>query len=590
MLRSEWKDSLAAGPIDDEPVARFAQADAQLAARETELREADARTRREALGRLQQLLGRVEGLAAKTDLTLKAADRALRDLRGALGAMPPLPTKQDHEQVLQRLKAAQGLLTTKAQELREADEWQRWANAGIQEQLCARMEALATVEDPEAVAREVHELQQQWRQAADVPRAQADALWRRFKTAHDVVWARCEKHFAEQAQVRAENLAKKVTLCERAEALAESTNWIQTAEELKQLQAEWKTIGPVSRGREKAIWDRFRTACDRFFTRRHEDLTQRKALWTTNLTRKEELCVRAEALAESRDWEPALAEIKQLQADWKTIGPVKKTKSEAIWQRFRGACDRFFAAYAQRHEVVRAERVAAREAICAELEALAAAPADAETPLVAALRSLRTRWQQEIAARGVDSDRARALDQRFAAAFAAVQAAQATALAGTELDPDTNRKQMESLVRKVEDLAAGLTGPQDEAADAGLSSATRLAAMLKEALAANTIGGKAADETRLRAAADDLRQAQTAWARLGPVPDEIRRGLTDCFNRASKRVADRTVAARPRDSRPAPPPRSSQPGRPGPGPKGPSGPVRTPAAAPRSSADSGGQG
>src|SRR5205823_2363924 len=150
------------------------------------------------------------------------------------------------------------------------------------------------VDNPEEVARQVRDLQQQWRQAADVPRAQADALWRRFKSAHDEVWARCEAYFAAQAEERAANLARKIALCERAEVLADSTGW-----------------------------------------------------------------------------DGAAAEIKKLQAEWRTIGPVKKSRSEAIWQRFRGSCDRFFARYAQRHDIARAERVAAREAICAELEGLA---------------------------------------------------------------------------------------------------------------------------------------------------------------------------------------------------------------------------
>src|SRR5918993_1442273 len=108
--------------------------------------------------------------------------------------------------------------------------------------------------------------------------------------------------------------------CDRAEVLAESSSWIQTADQIKQLQAEWKTIGPVSRGREKAIWDRFRAACDRFFTRRHDDLAQRKTVWADNLAKKDALCARVEALAESSEWEPTAAEIRRLQNEWKTIG------------------------------------------------------------------------------------------------------------------------------------------------------------------------------------------------------------------------------------------------------------------------------
>lgn len=562
LVRREWHDLSAGIDIDAAVAARFAEHDTLLASREAAAREADARARRDALARMHNLLGRVEPLAEKTDLSLKAADRALRDVRTALGSMPMLPAKQDYEDVVRRLKAAQATLTPKVQELREADEWRRFANVAIQEQLCARMEALQALEDPEAIAREVHQLQQQWRAAADVPRAQADALWRRFKTAHDAVWPHVEAHFAAQAQARAENLARKVGLCERAEALTDSTSWIQTADEIKHLQAEWKAIGPVSRGREKAVWDRFRTACDRFFRRRHDDLAQRKIVWAENLAKKEALCVRAETLAQSTDWDAAAGEIKRMQAEWKTVGPVKKTKSEAIWHRFRSACDAFFARYAQRHETARTERVAAREAICAEIEGLAPSPPEsisasaAHTPgesvsasapqapddLLARVRGIRSRWQQEIAARGVDPDRARALDERYNAALARVMTRWPAAFAGSDLDPEANRKRMESLVKRMEDLATSLGGPAaDAAADTPLSPTTRLAAMLKEALAANTIGGNVDDDSRMRAAVEEVRQAQLQWSRIGVVRDETRRHLADRFQNAIRRITDRTA-------------------------------------------------
>jgi hypothetical protein len=443
-------------------------------------------------------------------------------------------------------------------------------NVTIQEQLCAKMEALAAVDDPERIAGEVKSPQQQWRQAANVPSAKADALYAKLKAAHDAVWPRCEAHFAAQNEERAGNLAKKVALSERAEALAESTNWIQTADEIKKLQAEWKTIGAVSRGQEKAIWERFRGACDRFFTRRHADLAERKTVWAGNLAKKEALCVKAEALKDSTDWDAAAGEMKRLQSEWKTIGPVKKSRSEAMWQRFRGAADHFFARFAQRHDIALGERVAAREAICAELEALAPAPvvspqssveqssvegADApagqppapspEPPadLMAAVRALRGRWQSELAARGVDRDRALALDDRFAKAFAAVIERWPAVFGGSDLDPDANRKKMETIVQRIEGLARAIGGPASAGTDAALSPTARMAAMLKEALAANTIGGKTDDDSRFRAAADDVRQAQAALARIGPVPDQIRRALADRFQRATRRIADATPKA-----------------------------------------------
>jgi hypothetical protein len=549
VIRREWTDLTSQAAADENAAAKFAAAQAAFAAREQAAREEEQKARRDALARLQQLAARVEPLAAREDLTLKAGERALRDVRAALGAMPALPSKQDYEQILQRLKSVQAALTPKIQELREVASWQRWANVGIQEQLVEKMEALKALADPEQIARQVKGLQEQWRQAADVPRAQGEALWRRFKAAHDDVWAKCEAHFAAQAVARADNLAKKIALCERVESLADSTNWIQTAEAIKGLQAEWKTIGPVSRGQEKAVWERFRSACDRFFTRRHTDLVQRKTVWAENLARKEALIGRVEALAGSTDWEATAAEIKRIQNEWKAIGPVKKSRSEALWQRFRAACDQFFSRYAQRHDIARGERVAARETIVGELEALAASEQQPDD-LPTKLRSIRGRWSQELAARGVDRERAAALDDRFRSAFSRITQQWPSALAGTELDADANRKRMESIVKRMEDLAVSLAGSDDPAADPSASPTTRLAAMLKEALAANTIGGKADTESRFRAANEEVRHAQANWSRIGPVPDEVRRALADRFQRAIRKIADRAGdAGRPGSGR-----------------------------------------
>jgi len=538
------------------------QAAAEETARRRQAEEAEARTRREGLSRMNQLIGRVESLIGKEDVSLKAADRALRDVRDALADVPPLPSRKDYEDIVRRLKAAQATLTPKVQDLREVSEWQRWANVGIQEQLCEKMEALCNEADPEAIARRIHDLQQQWRLAADVPRPQGEALWHRFKTAHDELWVRCESHFAAQAEQRAANLMKKSELCERVEALADSSNWVQTAEEIKGLQAQWKAIGAVTRGQEKAIWERFRAACDRFFTRRQDDLVKRKAMWAENFGKKEALCLKVEALAESTDWEQTASAIRALQAEWKTIGPVKKSRSDAIWQRFRGGCDTFFTRYAQRHDVARAERVAAREAICVELEALvpspsgdsatatatqasaqsgegeAAATVDAVEPpadLAATVRTLRNRWQQELAARGVDRDTAAALDRRYAEACRRVIVRWPAGFKGTDLDPEANRRRMEALVKRVEELAASLGGGASEAG--AQMSPQRLASMLKEALAANTIGGKVDVESRRRAAQEDARQAQASWSRIGHVPDDERRALVDRFQRAIKQIA-----------------------------------------------------
>jgi hypothetical protein len=519
---------------------RLERAVAALEEREHQQQQVRARQEQDNLRRLQQLCRQVEALVAAEQVTLKAGDRALRDIRSALEERAPLPSKKDRQELQARLEAARNALGPRIQELRDADEWQRWANLQVQEELCREMEALKGEENLDTAARRMRELQGRWKQVALAPRAQGEAMWRRFKTAQDEVYGRTAAQFAAQSAERATNLARKQALSERAEALAGSSDWVRTASEIQALQAEWKTIGAVSRGHERAIWERFRGACDRFFTRRQEDLKHRKEEWSTNLARKEALCEKAEALAESAEWDAAAAQLKQLQAEWKTIGPVRKAKSEVVWQRFRAACDRFFDRFKHRDQVDLQEKAKARDEVIRELEALvpdapADAPADAAVPdgLYATIQTLRGRWQQapELP-RGLQQD----LAARYHQGLGRVVAAWPLAFAGTDLDPEATRKRMEKLVARVEELA-----PEKGRQQAKLSPAELLAQQWRERLAANTMtGGKSSDtdESRWRAAEQEVRSAQAQWARLGPVPAEVAGPLNERFQRACRRFYD----------------------------------------------------
>jgi hypothetical protein len=520
-----------------EAAQRLERAVAALEAREQEHQLLRAKEAAENLRRLQQICRQVETLAAAEQMTLKAGDRALREIRAALELRVALPSKQDRQDVQARLEAARSVLAPRVQELRDADEWQRWANLQVQEEITREMEALKTEEDLEAASRRMRDLQSRWKQVALAPRAQGEAMWRRFKAAQDDVFARTAAFVAAQNQERAANLVRKQALCERADGLADSTDWIKTAHEIQALQAEWKTIGAVPRGHEKAIWERFRAACDRFFTRRHEDLKRRRDEWASNLARKEALCERAEALASSTDWESAAREIKQLQAEWKTIGPVRKARSEAIWQRLRAACDRFFERYKHRDQIELQEKAVPRDSIIRELEALLAGSEtpDARSPegLAAVVQSARTRWQHapELP-RAVQQD----LAVRYHQALSRLVAIWPASFAGTELDPDVTRKRMEKLLARVEELVAS----QPRTHQASLSPAELLAQQWRDRLAANTMGGRTAetDESRWRAAEHEIRQAQIQWARLGPVPADVAGPLNERFQRAVRKFYD----------------------------------------------------
>jgi len=516
---------------------RLERAVAVLEVKEGELQQQRARQEQDTLRRLQQLCRQVETLLGAEQFTLKAGERALRETRAALDERLPLPSRQDWQEMQARLQAARDALGPRVQELRAADEWQRWANLQVQEELCREMEALQTEEQLGQASRRMRELQARWKQVALAPRAQGEVMWRRFKTAQDQVYARTAAYTAAQRQERATHLARKLALCEQVEALADSTEWVKTAAAIQAIQAEWKAIGPVSRGHEKAVWERFRSACDRFFTRRQEDLKQRKDVWAANLARKEALCEAAEALADSTNWDEAAAGLKQLQADWKQSGPVRRSKSEVVWQRFRAACDRFFDRYKHRDQVDLQAKAAEREAVIRELEALApvegGAVPEAPGDLPATLQQARTRWQQ---APELPRTVQQELAVRYHQSMARLVAAWPAAFAGTDLDPEATRRRMEKLVARVEQLAAEHEPPR-----AALSPTERLAQQLRERLAANTMSaGRSAEAegARLRAVAEEVRSAQSQWMRLGPVPADVAGPLNERFQRACRKLSD----------------------------------------------------
>jgi len=523
-------------PANVSAAERLERAVAALEEKELLYQQARAKVEQDHLRRLQQLCRQVETLAGTEQITLKAGDRALREIRTAIDERVPLPSKRDRQEILARLEAARAALAPRVQELRDADEWQRWANLQVQEEICKEMEALKTEENLDTAGRKMRELQARWKPVALAPRAQGEVMWRRFKNAQDEVFARTSAHFAAQNEERAANLMRKQALCAKAEALADSTDWVKTATDIQALQAEWKTIGPVARGHEKAIWERFRAACDRFFTRRQEDLKRRKEEWSGNLARKEALCAKAEALADSTDWDNAAAQFKQLQAEWKTIGPVRKSRSEAIWQRFRAACDRFFDRFKHRDQLELQEKAAVRDTVIRELEGLVppegAADAPAPENLYTIVQQARAKWQQA-------PELPRALQQDLAAryhqAVGRLVAVWPGAFAGTDLDPETTRKRMEKLLARVEEIVSA-----QASRPANLSPTEMLAQQWRERLAANTMAGGGSrasenEESRWRANEQEVRSAQAQWMRLGPVPPNVAGPLNERFQRACRR-------------------------------------------------------
>ena len=523
-IEKEWR-AVSAG-LEDEKSARFVAARARYEEREAAERAARAQKEQQNLARLVSLAERLEALAAATEPSLKEATRCLREA-GTVAAEPgPLPSRRERETLLARIEAARKKLYPQVQALRADEDWKRWANLSVREALCQQIEALATVEDLDEVARRVKDIDARWKTAAELPREQGEALRERFRGSRDAIAARLQTHFARIDAERAENLGRKQALCERAEALAESTDWAHTAEAVRKLQEEWQGVGPVPREQSDAVWRRFRAACEHFFARFKAHRQARSAEWAANQERKQALCERAEALVESTEWDKTLSEVRALQDEWKKVGAVRRSQSEALWKRFRTACDAFFERHKRREEITAATNVAACEEICRQIEALLPATDSIAPPpdaLAEKIGTLRDAWRKTSRALGPGAG---LLVERFERACLALVEAFPTGFAGTELDPQLTLRKMEKLCGRVETLVV------ECAPAAGGVSADDLAHQLQSALAANAMGGQAEREVRWRSGREEVDEAQAAWKRLGPVPAALGEPLAERFRAA----------------------------------------------------------
>lgn len=456
---------------------------------EGQRKEEEARQQAEAgalVQRVNALVGRLQETLASDDR--KRIDAALKELREVgergdlLQALPPKERGEARDQ----LRALREGLSARAAELREAEDWKRWANVPRLEALVAKMEALVEVvmappaaepspeeaapaaeaaavrpeevappsaapaekpaekpavpaeaaawleaageaaeessaapaEEPSAAPaaepaptstpvpaerprrrsgpdlvqaqKDLRSLQAEWKSVGPAPKEKSEALWARFRAAGDKVHERCQAHFSHQREARAENLKKKEELVVRAEALLASLAGLapsdakggkQASEALKRLQAEWKAVGPVQKQEKEAgdaLWKRFRGACDQFFAQRKQEAEARDDERAANLKRQEELAARAEALVNSSDWKLAADRLKRLQEEWKAAGPGprdQKEASEALWKRFRGACDQFFErrqAHFAEQDAERQANLTKKVALCQQVEALVA--------------------------------------------------------------------------------------------------------------------------------------------------------------------------------------------------------------------------
>ncbi|MEM6991978.1 MAG: DUF349 domain-containing protein [Myxococcota bacterium] len=329
-----------------------------------------------------------------------------------------------------------------------------------------------------------------------------EAHWEKFRRACDEIYARIKAGHAE-------NLAQREELCRRAESWKDSTDWRGTAAALRDLQAVWKTLGPVARADDARTWGRFRGACDEFFERRKAATAVLDREHEANANRKTLLIDKVEALVATVTDETtharATAEVKRIRGQWRDIGHAPRAVAARLQQRFAAACDAVVGKLDAMEREQAAEARRRREAHRVEV----AAVLDAEDPDP---KSLVLAWSR---VHTLSDD---ALERRCYEACAEALARSPSAFAGTELAPVNALRRKRKLCERVEAMA----GP------AGESPA--LAEQLEAAIARRAIAGtNDGDPAQLEA-------TRTKWRRIGPTPGDEGAALDQRFADAVERA------------------------------------------------------
>jgi hypothetical protein len=214
-------------------------------------------------------------------------------------------------------------------------------------EICEKAEELLVEPSVLKAFNNLQKYHEQWREVGPVPRDKKDELWERFKAVTSIINKKHQDFYEGKKSDQKKNLDAKIALCEKVEEIANAEfdvhrDWDEKSKELVELQKVWRTIGFAPKKENNKVYERFRSASDKFFDRKREFYNQNKEEQQNNLQMKIDLCVQAENLKDSTDWKKTADEFIAIQKAWKEIGPVPRKFSDTVWKRFRVACDFFF--------------------------------------------------------------------------------------------------------------------------------------------------------------------------------------------------------------------------------------------------------
>ncbi len=348
------------------------------------------------LAKKQAILDELKDIIASDDTLKKTYDdfRALQDRWKEIGPVPATENSNlwnNYHFLVEKFfdKVRIG------RELRDLD---MKKNLDAKIDLCEKAEELLDEKSITKAFKALQKLHEDWKEIGPVPQDKKDEIWERFKAATDKINQIRREHYAKIEEEQSGNLEAKKALCEKAEELVAedyvSVNaWQKKSTELSEIFGVWKTLGPASKKDNEEIWQRFRSSMDTFFAKKKAFFAGLKDRQTENLERKTQLCIEAEGLMESTDWKSATEQMKKLQEEWKTIGPVPKRHADKVWKRFRAACDTFFNRKNEHFSGRRTEEeanLAAKKALLEEIKAFELGASRNEN--MEAIKAFQKRW------------------------------------------------------------------------------------------------------------------------------------------------------------------------------------------------------
>ena len=254
--------------------------------------------------------------------------------------------KELREDLWSRFKVASTIINKRHQEHFEGLKAKEQENLEAKTAICEQIEnidfqALKSFKDWEEKNKEVIALQDKWKTIGFAPKKSNVKIFERFRAACDVYFNRKSEFYKNIKDEMEKNLELKKALCEKAEALKDSTDWKSTTEKMIALQKEWKTIGSVARKHSDAVWKRFISACDYFFEQKNKNASSQKSVEQTNLAAKKALIEKINTLDEA-DHDEALAVLKGYMAEWNTIGHVPFKEKDKVYKEYHEAVDKQF--------------------------------------------------------------------------------------------------------------------------------------------------------------------------------------------------------------------------------------------------------